>query len=254
MKYIKKKISLDEITTYSKSSNYGELKPYIYFNILLTQTTDNIGIYTDDSFIEYSGDTNSLDSYEFDKKLIRNRKYNNVEDYYDTNQIILTGTTDSKLNQFRTYIKDVPYKSNFDVLNETGYTYNDGDLIHNVNFVDRITSFSGDTYNYLMKGIKYEVESGLGVMSATTGIFYNDISGSTNTFSYKSQGINNTNSSLNVVIKQDYLMGVVFKPTVISDISIDRGEEIVMEKYLKLGEVVTLDDLVNLGNGFYNIL
>lgn len=253
MNVIKKTVNLKEITYYNNNSSYGKLKPYIYFNILLTQKLDDIGIYDEDSFIEYSGNTNNLNIIEFDKQTLKSRKYG-VEDYYDTNQIILTGTTDTKLNQFRTYIKNVPYKSNFDVVTESGYTFNDDNLLNEKVFIDRITSFSGDTYNYVMKGIKTEIDSGFNVISATTGIFYSDISGNTNNFSYKTQGSNKTNSDLKSIVKQDYLMGIVSKPTVISDIVIDRGEEVVMEKYLKLSEVITLDDLTNLGNGYYNII
>lgn len=55
-------------------------------------------------------------------------------------------------------------------------------------------------------------------------------------------------------IRKDEFLGVTFLPIVEKDILVDRGVNAAFERHLKLGEVRTLDDLENYGNGgFFNI-
>lgn len=54
--------------------------------------------------------------------------------------------------------------------------------------------------------------------------------------------------------RKEEMLGVTFKPSVSADISVDRGINAAFERHIKLGEVKTLDDLVNYANGgFFNI-
>jgi len=56
------------------------------------------------------------------------------------------------------------------------------------------------------------------------------------------------------IFKEDYLMGVHFKPYVEDNVDIDRGKNAAFERHIKLGEVKTLQDLENYQNGgFFNI-
>ena len=56
------------------------------------------------------------------------------------------------------------------------------------------------------------------------------------------------------IFKEDYLMGVHFKPIVEDNIDIDRGKNAAFERHIKLGEVKTLQDMENYQNGgFFNI-
>ena len=56
------------------------------------------------------------------------------------------------------------------------------------------------------------------------------------------------------IFKEDYLMGVLFKPTVNSNVRIERGVNAAFERHIKLGEVKTLNDMENYQNGgFFNI-
>lgn len=53
--------------------------------------------------------------------------------------------------------------------------------------------------------------------------------------------------------KDEYLIGITYKPVVKKDINVDRGVNASFEKHIKLGEVKTLEDMELYGNGFFNI-
>ena len=55
------------------------------------------------------------------------------------------------------------------------------------------------------------------------------------------------------LIREEYKFGSSSNPIVKSDVYIDRGSSAAIEKYLKLGEVKTFEDLEQYGNGFYTI-
>ena len=56
------------------------------------------------------------------------------------------------------------------------------------------------------------------------------------------------------IFKEDYLMGIHFKPVVENNVNIDRGKNAAFERHIKLGEVKTLQDMENYQNGgFFNI-
>lgn len=58
----------------------------------------------------------------------------------------------------------------------------------------------------------------------------------------------------NVLFKEDYLMGVHYKPSVSSTVNIQRGNNAAFERHIRLGEVKTLEDMENYQNGsFFNI-
>lgn len=56
------------------------------------------------------------------------------------------------------------------------------------------------------------------------------------------------------LFKEEYLMGVEFKPSVINEVKLERGVSSAMERHLRLGEVKTLADMEDFQNGsFFNI-
>jgi hypothetical protein len=56
------------------------------------------------------------------------------------------------------------------------------------------------------------------------------------------------------VFKEEYLMGISSFENVDANIYIERGINAAFEKHLKLGEVKSLDDLLQYGNGYYKIM
>ena len=70
---------------------------------------------------------------------------------------------------------------------------------------------------------------------------------------YNSEGFNQTNVELNATTKEEYLFGITSTPTVFSDLFIDRGRTTVLQSHMQLGEIKNMEDLINYGNGFYNL-
>lgn len=63
-----------------------------------------------------------------------------------------------------------------------------------------------------------------------------------------------TDTGCYTLFKEDYLMGVHFKPSVSSTVNIQRGNNAAFERHIRLGEVKTLEDMENYQNGsFFNI-
>ena len=50
-----------------------------------------------------------------------------------------------------------------------------------------------------------------------------------------------------------YLFGITSSPTVVNDLFIDRGRNAVIQSHMQLGEIKNMTDLINYGNGFYNL-
>lgn len=55
------------------------------------------------------------------------------------------------------------------------------------------------------------------------------------------------------IFKEEYLMGITYPTIVKSDINIDRGINHAFERHLKLGEIKTLNDLIDYGNNYFNL-
>ena len=70
---------------------------------------------------------------------------------------------------------------------------------------------------------------------------------------YNSEGFNKTNVDLSATTKEEYLFGITSSPTVVNDLFIDRGRNAVIQSHMQLGEIKNMTDLINYGNGFYNL-
>lgn len=56
------------------------------------------------------------------------------------------------------------------------------------------------------------------------------------------------------VFKEEYKMGMAAKENVDSDIYIDRGINAAFERHLKLGEVTSMEAMLQYGNHFFKIM
>lgn len=237
MQVIKRKIFLEDSIDRSSGTTYGTITAStFYLNVMLTQNIDNMGMFTD---IPVSNASKVS------------------ADYFNQGGII-TGFTESVVEDFRTYKQDTPYIVGFNTNSEVYKNYR-GDIVTGV---DRVTQINDDKIIYVT-GVN-EKDPRIGTTGQTSGLLYTDWpnevrSTSDNetipltTFSYMSEGWNETNTSYSAITKEEYLFGIISPPEVKSDLFIDRGETSVIDKHLRLGEVRTLDELVKYGNGFYNI-
>jgi hypothetical protein len=290
MEVIKRKILLEEST----DRNYGSktwgtvTATTFYLNIQINQSIDDMGLFTDIDFITKNENiSNAVDysilidkleqeGYSFpfmngqspinfnsqltptDRAVLRlpNKP---LPHYYYFGNNALTGTTDSKIDDVRTYKRDVPYIAGFNI-NEQTYLNYQGNLINGVN---RVTAI-GDPIVYVFDT---QDDLSIGQPNQSTGLQYKDSSASTvnptlfqegvdlpsTTFRFISEGWNQTNTSVSALIKEEFLLGIISRPEVENDVFIDRGVVPVLDYHLRLSEIRNLGQLQQYGNGYYRI-
>lgn len=136
---------------------------------------------------------------------------------------MITGYTSNKLDIISRYSKTTPYQIGINGV--TNITYlNPADQV-----VSGITSVS-----YTIDDINYVT------------LFPSLVT----TFSTTSP--NETLDSY-FAIKEEAKMGIVFPPKIVDEVFIERQSLAVFERYSRLSEIKTLDDLVDYRNGYYNI-
>lgn len=285
MEVIKRTILLENGISRNSDTTYGLMTAStFYVNIMLTQTIDNMGVFTDIDFnnvtpdytilidkLNTSGFTFPFMSGTLPPSVILSgftactRHDNaNVSEWYSYGSV-LTATTEPRINELKSYNKLNPYIVGFDIESNV-YTNYDNQTISGVS---RVLMSDAD----LAKKYTFDANNDvfLGTTGQTTGLLYKDnknildigvgvanglikATKSIATLQFKAEGWNTTNSSLSAITKEEYLMGIINDPEVFSDVFIDRGSTTVMEKHLKLSEVESLEHLERFGNGFYNIV
>lgn len=146
--------------------------------------------------------------------------------------MMVSGFTDSRLNDVKTYNKLFPYQLGVNgvtnIIYDTTYTpsrvsvveYIIDDIFYKTNIISNLFEYSD-----------------LFVKTQTT--YYFDSAGCTE------EDVNN--------IKQEVEMGISEPPKVESEIFIERQSNSVFERQLRMGEITTLEQLGEYRNGYYNI-
>ena len=278
MEVIKRKILLEN--SIDRTSNnpikWGTLTATtFYINILITQNIDDMGMFTDMEYIvkdktitqpDYTiledklidlglkfpfmtGATNpSFTTVNTPQNLWNVLRYpsNTENNYYNFVDIVITATTDSRIEDVRSYSAINPFRTNFDVNAETYENYEG--LI--VNGVDRIQSM-GEPKIYVLDTPN---DFNLGTNNQISGLQFKEYSGNTKTtLRYIGEGFNKTNISLSAITKEEYLFGIISPPEVENDVFIDRGITTVMDMHLRLSEIKNLKGLESYGNGYYKL-
>lgn len=287
MEVIKRKIFLeDSIDRNYDSPKWGTVTATtFYLNVLLTQNIDDMGLFVDEPYIaanktngevDYSVLTQKLQSlgYTFpfmtgvqpqpltnvsgaDKYTLR-LTGSNESNYYVFGNLPITGNTDSKIEDVRSYDNTNPFRINFNTSTETYLNYNNVTVVG----VDRIKTMA-EPKIYVFDT---ENNANLGTDNQVTGLQYKDYSGTTNvlidniltavpitTFRFIGEGWNQTNTSLSALTKEEYLFGIISPPEVQSDVFIDRGATSVLDMHLRLSEIGNISELTRYGNGFYKL-
>lgn len=267
-----------------------------YIKVMLTQNIDDMGMFTDIEFVDdknttpvdytilinklaasgltfpfMSGQLPSAPTQFIDERVVRVvGKY--IDDYWAYAGKI-TGATDSKITDVRSYNNSQPYITGLDI-DKTTYDNYLGDSIsgrtritaQNVLMVPyrRIVAESGTTYVFDANN-----DVNIGTPNQTSGILYTDYSGTSRLITdefgrflnipltdmqYMGEGWNETNTSLSAQTKLEYLFGITTPPEVQSDVFIDRGATTVFEKHLRLSEIESLEHLERYNNGFYRLV
>lgn len=169
-------------------------------------------------------------------------------DYFNVPNNIITGITQSRIQDSMAYDKTTPLALNFDTNSEVYVDFRG----NTINGVDRIT-YLGNPLIYVFGADKADLN--IGTSSQQNGLVFQDPTGTTtsSSFSFHAEGFNMTNLTLSALTKEEYLFGVTSQPEVQSDLFIDRGITAVFEKHLKLSEITNLGELQRYGRGYYNL-
>lgn len=289
MEVLKRKILLeDSVDRSNNSPTWGVMTATtFYLKINIVQTMDDMGLFTDIEYIPKDGKVESQPDYTLliDKlsasgitfpfmtgatsPTIPNitgttavilRLPDKIEsDYYNFGNLPITGSTDSKIEDVKSYDKNNPYRIGFDTHVETYSSYTNSSIIG----VNRIKTMAEpriyvfDTPN----------DTALGTNNQIYGLQYLEYTGKTRNvvidnirsiipltnFRFIGEGWNETNTSLSALTKEEYLFGIISKPEVQSDVFIDRGQITVMDMHLRLSEIKNLGELARYGNGYYKL-
>lgn len=288
MELIKRKILLENSIDRTNKKTWGTLSAStFYINVMLTQNVDDMGLFIDSEYIkkdvansqvDYSilktkltelgytfpfmlGAQSQATDYLANKTEKRTLRFpsKTESNYYNFGNLSLSGSTDSKLEDVRSYAKDNPFRILFDTTTETYVNYK-GETI---NGVDRI-KINGEPTIYVFDTPN---DINLGTVNQKYGLQYMDYTGITRNiisengfeaipltnFTFKTQGWNETNTSLSALTKEEYLFGIISPPEVESDVFIDRGATSVTDLHLRLSEIKNLDQLSRYGNKLYKI-
>lgn len=258
-----------------------------YLKISLTQNIDDMGLFTDFEYIPKDNATTSQPDYTLlvDKlsasgitfpfmegaavpkmtgitgtnKFTLRMPDKIVSDYYVYGNTTVTGLTESRIDELKSYDRLNEYKVGFDMYTETYNNYKNILL----NGVSRVHSM-GEPRIYVFDSID---DGNIGTDKQIYGIKYLEYTGTSrnvvidniqmtinlNSFSYTSEGWNETNTSLSAITREEYLFGITTPPEVQSDVFIDRGQTSVLDMHFRLSEIKDLGELARYGNGFYKL-
>lgn len=288
MEVTKRKILLEDSTDRTANSpTWGTITATsFYVKVMLVQDIDDMGMFTDIDYIEldpigvipnYTELITKLNLSGFTFPFMSGilplpmtgltgtneivlRLPTSVEStYYNYGNLPITGSTDSKIEDVKSYDLAVPFKLGFDMGVETYTSYTNTVI----NGVDRVSSM-GEPTIYVFDTPD---DANLGTQNQVYGLQYQDYTGQTRqviidgsatnipvtNYRYIGEGWNETDVSLSALTKQEYLFGIISPPEVQSDVFIDRGITSVMDMHLRLSEIRDLGELSRYGNGYYKL-
>ena len=259
--FVQYKISLEDSTDRGLNSpTWGIMTAStFYVNVFLTQNIEDMGLFTDIDYI--SGPSpRQIPTGATPTDLATLRFIgSDVSNYYNFINAVITGTTDSKIDDLRSYNQQIPYIVGLNIETQAYINYEN----QPISGVSRVTSIV-DPMVYVFDAPD---DAYIGTDSQVSGLLYEDYSANTvvkiingvpttvplANFRYIGEGYNETNTSLSALTKEEYLFGVVSPPEVKSGVFIDRGTTSVMDYHLRLSEIKSLGELASYGNGFYNL-
>jgi hypothetical protein len=145
--------------------------------------------------------------------------------------MIISGYTDSRLKDVSTYSKTQPYQVGVNGVIVATYS--------------PPPTSKAQFVSYIIDDIRYDTSI------SKTIFFGNGAFLKTNTI-YFFNSIGLTQQEINV-IKREVEMGITEPPKIESEIFIERQSSSVFERHLRMGEIITLEQLEEYRNGYYNI-
>jgi len=143
--------------------------------------------------------------------------------------MIITGFTDSRLSEVKTYDVDEPYIVGYKGVTNITYDTNNNPVL----------------VEYTLDGIDYKTSIGQPLFPDSDLFFKTET-----VYFFQASGLTVTDIN---VIKKHAEMGLSEKPKIESDIFIERQSTSVFERHLRMDEIDNLDELEDYRNGYYNI-
>jgi hypothetical protein len=247
--------------------NWGKImSPYIYLNFFLTQSYDDMGIFTDVDYTDqpvsyqllfdkYSAFTTPISAFllfssaSTDPSIRYFARFSGftAANFYSSGGTI-SGLTDPKLYTVTSYSSATPFIIGLNFSDDPGYYTGVNNIFAN-STAYTINALSGSIFT---TGIQYRTFD-------FNRLVYNSLidqyfSIPYTTFKYKSEGWNQSNTSLSALTKQEVYFGIVFPPKVDNNVFIERGNVSVFESQSRLGTILSMSILELNGNGYYNII
>lgn len=227
---------------YNPNPNYGKFKTeYINFTLPLFNNSIDIGIYQTFPYIEFTGTTNDLPDPIVRKIGVKK------EAYYTTDNYFVEGQTESRIDEIDFYGQPI-INANYspDANSFTGFL--------NKNILQATYVINGEFVNTYIQntGVKYTeyFQEKRIVFNSKTKEFeqINLVN-----FKVKGQGWNENNLILEELVKDDKLFGITEIQDTKNNLNIQRADYSVFYHHYILGEVNSLDDLVNYKNNYFNL-
>jgi len=156
-----------------------------------------------------------------------------TSDNYTTIPIIITGYTNSTINDLE------QYGSKYDPLLIGGKFKLNEQVIINSDTVGVFRGVSND---------------GLYTAYTINNLDYYDFADGTTVFSAQTYGLTSDMIICTAITKNEVLLNVIDEAEVQSDVFIERGKQSGLESILRLGEVDNVGDLLKYGYGFFNVI
>ena len=230
-------------------TSYGQkILNTIDVDLFITQNVDDMGIFTDKSFIERTTPLNiepqGFNSFEYGRLPGAPASF-----YYSDNVVVTGNTDDGYLNQVRSYRLDtnnnpiyVPFLNTSD---DTTNDFNGVILDDSEKTLYKIGASPSDIQNtgvgfttYKNKFVKTRDEYGKNLSYFKTD------------FEIKNGGWDSNNVSLSAIFKKEEYLGIVFPPEVKSVVFINRGVADIFERHSLLSELKTTNDIDTNRGGF----
>jgi len=239
---------VDDNGNYILTPNGQKILNTIDVDLFLTQNVDDMGIFSDKSYVSAS---NTLS--------VKPTGYNSFEygrlprapvDFYYHSDVTVTGSTDDGyLNQVRSYRVDannnpvyVPYLNTSD---DTDNVFNGVISEDSEKIIYKIGASPSDILNtgvgfttYKNKFVKTKDEYGKNLSYFKTD------------FEINNGGWDSNNVSLSAIFKKEEYLGIVFPPEVESVVFINRGVADIFERHSLLSELKTTNDIDTNRGGF----
>ena len=242
---------IDKEGNYILNSFGQKIVNTIDISLFLTQDIDDMGLFTDQSFIPKTPLLNNkhigFNSFQY------GRLAGAPLNFYFSNVATVTGTTDDGiLKQVKSYRKDSSgndiYVPNLNVSQDPKNIFN-GVLTDSLTYTTY--KIGANKNNIQNTGVLFTTYKDIFVK--TNDEFGKSLTYNKTEFTASNGGWNQYNTSLSANIKKEEYLGVVFKPEVKSVVFINRGIADIFERHSMLSEIKTTNDIDTNRGGFIRI-